>query len=118
MPIKGNLGTISAGGERAHTDHHPAVTGTAPVKADNGEYPIGLIVKEDENGDLVPYIGEADTDTPAAVIDEPVDTATETSAFTLVHGTARQSVLKIGADGDPATEADINKLATIGIYAV
>ncbi|WP_338669766.1 hypothetical protein [Pseudodesulfovibrio methanolicus] len=117
MTIKGNIGTISAGGDRAHTDHHPAVTGSRRVKADNGVYPIGLIVKEDENAELVPYTGEADTGTPVAVIDEPVDTATETSAFTLAHGTVRQSVLKIGA-GDPATEADINKLATIGIYAV
>jgi hypothetical protein len=52
-----------------------------------------------------------------AVIDEPVDTAAETSAFTLEHGTVRESLLKIGA-GDPATAADIRKLATIGIYAV
>mgnify|MGYP000368561618 CR=1 FL=1 len=118
MAIKGNIGTISAGGDRAHTDHHPAVTGSRKVKADNGVYPIGLIVKEDDNGDLVPYTGEADTGTPVAVIDEPVDTASETSAFTLEHGTVRESVLNIGAAGDPATEADIKKLATIGIYAI
>lgn len=118
MPIKGNIGTISAGGERAHTDHHPAITGSRPVKANNGTYPIGLIVKEDSNGDLVPYTGASDTGTPSAVIDEPVDTATETPAFTLEHGTVRASVLKIKAAGDPATPADIKKLATIGIYAV
>lgn len=118
MAIKGNIGTISAGGDRAHTDHHPAVTGSRSVKADNGEYPIGLIVKEDENGDLVPYLGDSDTDAPVAVVDEPVDTATETAAFTLEHGTVRGSTLKIGAAGDPATAADIKKLATIGIYAV
>ncbi|WP_419787222.1 hypothetical protein [Pseudodesulfovibrio sp.] len=118
MPIKGNIGTISAGGDRAHTDHHPAITGSREVKADNGVYPIGLIVKEDENAELVPYTGEADTGTPVAVIDEPCDTASETSAFTLEHGTVRSSLLKIGADGDSATAADIKKLASCGIYAV
>jgi len=116
MTIKGNVGTISAGGERAHTDHHPAVTGTGKVKANNGVYPIGLMVKEDANGDLVPYTGASDT--PVTVIDEPVDTAAETSAFILRHGTVRASLLKIKAAGDPATPADIKKLAAIGIYAV
>jgi hypothetical protein len=118
MPISGNLGTISAGGERAHTDHHPAITGSASVKADNGEYPIGLIVKEDANGDLVPYTGTDDTDDPVAVVDEPVNTADDSPAFVLRHGTVRRDLLKIKAEGDPATSADIKKLGTIGIFAV
>tara|TARA_Y100001954_G_scaffold239591_1_gene316130 strand:- start:2837 stop:3193 length:357 start_codon:yes stop_codon:yes gene_type:complete len=118
MPIKGNVGTISAGGDRAHTDHHPAVTGAAKVLADNGEYPIGLVVKEDATGFLIPWTGEADPDEPVAVIDEPVNTAEETVAFVLRHGTVRSSLIKVGATGDPATTADLKKLATIGIYAV
>jgi hypothetical protein len=118
MTISGNLGTISAGGERAHTDHHPAITGSTVVKANNGEYPIGLIVKEDANGKLVPYTGANDTGTPVAVVDEPVNTLEASSAFILRHGTVRRDLLKIKAAGDPATPADIKKLATIGIFAV
>jgi len=118
MGIKGNVGTVSAGGDRAHTGHHPPILGSRKVKVNNGIYPAGLIVKEDGAGDLVPYDGATDTDPIVAVIDEPVDTAENSSAITLEHGTARKSVIKIKAVGDAAEAADIKKLATIGIYAV
>ena len=117
MTISGNRGSVSAGGDRAHTAHHPPILGNAAVLADNGEYPIGLIVMEDGNGLLVPYT-TAETDTPAGVVDEPVDTATESSAPVLRHGTVRLDLLKVGAAGDAAAEADIKKLATVGIFAV
>lgn len=118
MAISGNRGTVSAGGDRAHTDHHPPVLNSRAVKASNGEYPIGLIVKEDANGDLVPYTGATDTDPIVAVIDEPVDTAEVTSALTLDHGTVRSDLLKIDSTGDPATAVDVERLKAIGIYAV
>ncbi len=116
MSITGNRGTIGAGGDRAQTNHHPAVSMAGSVKADNGVYPQGLIVKEDADGNLVPYTGTADT--PVAVIDEPIDTAADTVAMIVVHGTVRTSELKIKKVGEPATVADIKKLAKIGIYAV
>lgn len=117
MTISGNRGSVSAGGERAHTAHHPPILGNAAVKGDNGAYPIGLIVMEDENSLLVPYVS-SETDTPAGVIDEPVDTATESSAFVLRHGTVRAGLLKVGPAGDAAADDDIKKLATIGIFAI
>lgn len=118
MAISGNRGSIGAEGERAHTNHHPAVIGHGSVLANNGEYPIGLIVKEDAGGLLIPYTGSADTDTPVGVIDEPVNTAEEGAAMVVRHGTVRANLIKIGATGDPATADDIKKLATIGIFAV
>jgi hypothetical protein len=118
MTISGNRGSFGVAEERAHTDHHPVIIGNGQVLADNGEYPIGLIVKRDENDLLVPYTGPADTDLPAGVIDEPCDTAEDGSAMVILHGTVRGGLLKIGTAGDPATADDIRKLATIGIFAV
>lgn len=116
MTISANKTTVSAGGERAHTDHHPPILGNYAVLADNGEYPIGLIVQFDAGGNLIPYT--ATTDMPVGVIDEPVDTGDEGSVLMLRHGTVRRDLLKVGADGDAATDADIKLLETIGIYAV
>lgn len=120
MTITGKIGSISMEGERAHTAHHPPILQNRAVKAANGVYPAGLIASEDANGDLVPYTG-AETgvgSVPVCVIDEPVDTATETSVQVLVHGTVKESLLTKDAAADPAEAADIRKLMNIGIYAV
>lgn len=116
MSISGNRASVSAGGERAHTDHHPPILGNFAVLAGNGEYPIGLIVQLDASDKLIPYT--ATTDTPVAVIDEPVDTASEGSVLVVRHGTVRRELLKIGAGGTAAGDDDIKLLATIGIFAV
>lgn len=118
MPINGVITTISATEQRAHTNDHPPVLGRKAVKADNGEYPGGLVCVEDANGDLVPLTDLA-TETVVCIIDEPVDTAETSSAPVLRHGTVRSDLLVMGADMATALTADALKaLEAVGIYAL
>lgn len=111
--MDGNFGTISYTEERARGAHHPPVIRTAAVKADNGEYPLGLVVSKDINGDVVPYdVAE----TFYGVLDEKCDTATTSAAMCIVHGSVRLDALKANIAGDAPDAALLAILFEAGIY--
>ena len=116
MAKPGIIGSFEANQERAHTDHHSPVITNSMLKSDNGTYPTGMIVSEDENGDLVPYTGSSGADTVDGVMDFTVDTATATSGLVLRHGTAR--TICVGTGAAAPTAAQLAACRRAGIFPV
>lgn len=121
---EGYLGKFTFGGERAATDDHPAVLHAVPLTAGlTGILSPGTLLKcvavADSNPADVAYAPFLSTDTvcPCAVVDKPCDTASETSALALVHGTAKTRLLATG-DGKKPSGAHLAKLNERGIFAV
>lgn len=115
MTISGKVGSFSFEGERAHTTSHPPIFKSGAVKADNGEYPAGVVLAANTDGDLVPCEDLA-SETIGGINDAPVDTSEETVARYLVHGTVRKDALLKGAAGTALTDADVAALEAVGIY--
>ena len=79
MTIKGQIGSISHDDDRAQAGE-PVIVMAGAVKADQGELPIGLVLTEDVNGEMIPY-----EEIAAEVLDTGDGTATAMSG-TLVKG--------------------------------
>lgn len=116
MTINGKITTVTIGGERSHTHDHPPVVRSGKVKSGNGIYDTGLILMRDENQLLIPYVGGVD-DQPCGVCDGSVNTSEQSTCPYLVHGTAKERLLKLASNSAPES-ADIIKLETLGIYPV
>lgn len=94
---------------------HPPVIFNYMVAEDNGTILAGQIVSLDAEGKIVPYT-TGGTPVGIAICKTETDGGTETSALVLVHGTAIREKVLVGDTA--AAEADINKLASVGVYAV
>ena len=54
MTIKGTIGTFNRDDERAQAPGHEPVVLTGKLKADDGEYPVGLLLTRAADGALNP----------------------------------------------------------------
>jgi hypothetical protein len=100
---------------QANSGHAPVVIG-GKLKANDGAYPVGLILKRDVDGiTLVPFVeGDAAL---AAVLDQTIDTAQEGSGNVVIHGSVQQGVLKVGAAAPAApSQATMLLLQVHGIF--
>lgn len=97
---------------------HPPVIKVMTAKADNGTLTEGLLVAKDSNGDIVAYepAGDAPLDTCVGVLTQEIDTTKDDAAPVLVHGTAVQNKLVVGAVAPDAD--DIAALEALGVFAV
>lgn len=97
---------------------HPAVVVSMKVKTNQGELPGGTIVAKDANGEIVPYdpAGIVPVNEPVGVLVYTIDTAKETVAPVLRHGTVVRRALLV--KGNAPSETDILKLEKIGIFAI
>lgn len=94
---------------------HPPVVISMKLKANDGSYPVGLILKYDADGET--GIPAAEGDTPVAVLDETIDTTKEASGNVVRHGAVVNDVLKVGAAVPAApTAAMLRKLQAAGIF--
>jgi len=94
---------------------HPPVVISGTLKASQGVFPVGLILKYDIDGTtLIPF---TEGDTPVGVLDETVDTAVEGSGNYVRHGGVVASVLTVGTGAFTApTVAALLKLQAAGIF--
>lgn len=116
-----NEGTVSCfhiGGERAHTDDHPAVLLPLPLASTvSAALHPGLLLKavtEDSATVYAPLLS-TDADAPCAVVDKPCDPATEQSALCLVHGTVKFRLLVTG-DAKAPSQTQVAALMRNTIY--
>ncbi|GAC1468100.1 MAG: hypothetical protein PVSMB11_03710 [Desulfuromonadaceae bacterium] len=94
--------------------HSPVVIG-GKLKANDGIYPVGLILKRDVDGiTLIPFV---EGDTPTAVLDQTIDTAVEGSGNIVIHGGVQVSALKVGVavPAEPS-QATLLALQVHGIF--
>lgn len=94
---------------------HPPVVIPGILKANDGSYPVGLILKYDADGvTLIPFV---EGDTPVGVLDETIDTAAQASGNYVRHGSVVNAVLKVGAAVPAApTAAALIKLQAAGVF--
>lgn len=94
---------------------HPPVVIPGALKANDGIYPGGLLLKYDADGiTLTPFV---EGDTVVGVLDQTVDTAVEASGNYVRHGSVVADVLKVGAVAKAApTAAALMKLQAAGIF--
>lgn len=111
--IDSKIGEVTYNDDRARGGGHSPVIRTGKVKNKNGNYPLGLVVSRDENGDLVPYV---EAQGVAGVLDEPCDTAACGSVLYIPHGSVIRNVLVADNDGAPADAALLKALEDAGIY--
>ena len=117
MPINGKTFSYTRDElkAQANSGHAPVVV-AGKLKANDGVYPVGLILKRDADGvTLIPFV-EGDP-TPAAVLDLTIDTAAEGSGNIVIHGSVQTPVLKVGAVA-PAAPSQATQLAlqAVGIF--
>lgn len=121
---EGHLGKFTFGGERAATDDHPGILHALPLAAEvTGVLQPGTLLKSVALADVNPadvvYALFLSTDTvaPCAVVDKPCDSASESSAICVVHGTVKTRLLITG-DAKAVNGAQIAQLNERGIFAV
>lgn len=97
---------------------HPPVIVGCTFAAGSDVFEAGTIVAKDANGAYVAYDASASdtTKTPVGVLDEKIDTAKQTVARVLLHGTVIRDRVVTAAGA--ATQEDIDALATAGVYAL
>lgn len=94
--------------------HAPVVVG-GKLKANDGIYPVGLLLKRDADG--LTWIQSAAGDTHAGVLDTTIDTSLEASGPVVIHGSVQTPVLKVGAVAQAAPPvADLIELTAHGIF--
>lgn len=116
MTISGKAFTTTRTEQRAQNPAiHPPVVLPCKLKAADGVYPTGLILKYDVDGiTQVPFI---EGDTPSGVLDVQVDTGIEGSGNYVRHGGVIASLLVVGASGGVApSQATLLKLQAAGIF--
>lgn len=118
MAYNATLGTQTFADRQIIDQTHPPVILSLKTKANNGVLTAGLIVAKDANGDLVAYdpAGLSPINAPVAVVTITCDTAQESMAAVLVHGTVVAANLLTGAN--PAGATDLAALRDIGVYAI
>lgn len=116
MTISGKAFSTTRNEARAQNPAgHPPVVIPGTLKANDGTYPCGLILKYDADGiTLIPFV---EGDTPVGVLDEDIDTATQGSGNYVRHGSVVNDMLKVGAVAKAApTAAALIKLQAAGIF--
>ncbi|MDY6904093.1 MAG: hypothetical protein SWH61_05340 [Thermodesulfobacteriota bacterium] len=88
MAVDGKLGSVSRNDERARGNGHAPVIRTAVLAEDNGEYPVGMLLAENDSGEGIPYevvteeaVGTGDgaeTDFSGSLASAPVQPGTVT----------------------------------------
>jgi hypothetical protein len=94
--------------------HQPVVI-AGKLKANQGVWPVGLILKRDADGvTLIPLV---EGDTPVAVLDQTIDTALEGSGNIVIHGSVQAAVLKVHPTNlNVPTTATMLKLQVAGVF--
>ena len=116
MAINGKTLSITRDEVRAQNPAgHPPVVMGGKLKANDGTYPVGLILKYDTDG--VTLIPATESDIPVGVLDETVDTAAMSSGNYVRHGSVNAGVLKVGAIAQAApSTALLIDLQAVGIF--
>jgi hypothetical protein len=116
--MKANIGNIVPSVSRVVVGGHSPIIVTMEAKAANGILPEGLLVAKDANGKLVAYnpAGAAPLNVLKGVVTQEINTADDTGATVIRHGTVRKEALKTGSSASSAD--DIEALVAIGIYTV
>lgn len=113
MANEGVLGKFKVEGEKAATDDHPVIIHALLLDSGvTGVLPAGLLLERTGAGDYQPY----SSGTPCAVVNEPCDSAVESSAKSVVHGCVKARLLKTGTNA--ADDAAIAALMDHGVFAV
>jgi hypothetical protein len=116
MANEGMLGKTRIEGEKAATEDHPVIIHALPLDDSvAAKLPAGLVLERAPSGKWRPY-SKAGGGVPRAVVNEPCDPAYERSAKSIVHGTYKTRLGKVGAD--PIDSATIDALADRHVYAV
>ena len=110
---EGSLGKQKFSGELAHTEDHPPLFVTYPVKAGTPDMPPGMLLALEADGSVAPYTG---TGTIAGVNNEPY-TAGDAHCACLAHGTAKERML-VKAGGAALAAADTQNLRKAGVFPV
>jgi hypothetical protein len=115
--MKAKLATITPRVSRVVVGTHPPIIVALTAKADNGILAEGLLVAKDADGKIVAYnpAGAAPLNVLKGVLTQELDTAEDTSATVLRHGTVRGASLTVG--GVAADADDFEALVAVGIYA-
>jgi hypothetical protein len=115
-PINGQTATFSRDEQRARsTGGHPPVVVAGLLTANDGIYPVGLVLKR--GGDGITWVQAEEGDPYIGVLDTTVDTGYETSGVIVIHGSVNLPVLKIDKTAQTApTQADIIALQSHGIF--
>ena len=94
---------------------HAPVVISGVLKANNGIYPVGMIVKRDVDGlTLIPLVtGDA---SPVGVMDSTVDTSLEGSGNYVAHGSVQSAVICLGVGSAAPAQGDLINLQTHGIF--
>ena len=101
-------------GDRPVIDRtHPAVVIGMKAEKDRGEIPRGALLAAGADGVTAAAAGASEF---AGVLVEGIDTAREEVAAVLFHGTVVREALTVG--GAAATEAEIQALAKMGVWAM
>ena len=107
------LGTMEVGDRPVIDRTHPAVVIGMKAEQNQGEITRGALLAAGANGVTAAAAGATEF---AGVLVESIDTETEEVAAVLVHGTVVRETLLAG--GAAATEAQIQALAQMGIWAM
>lgn len=115
MTIQGVTATFSRDEKRAQdpTRHKPVVV-AAKIKADDGTYPTGMLVKVGVDGETWEQTATGGAHT--GVIDSQIDTTADTNGLVVIHGSVNADVLCIGNAGGALAAADLRILQTAGIF--
>lgn len=117
MTIQGKTATFTRDERRAQNPagHPPVVIGGA-LKANDGTYLLGQILKRDVDG--ITLVRAAEGDTFAGVLDSTIDTTTQASGNIVIHGSVVVGNLVIGAAGAETapTQASLLALQAKGIF--
>jgi len=115
--MKANIASITPKVSRIVVGTHAPIIVTMVAKADNGVLPEGLLVAKDADGKVVAYnpAGAAPLNVLKGVLTQELNTAEDTSATVIRHGTVRGAGLTVG--GVAADADDFEALVAIGIYA-
>ena len=114
-PINGKTATFARDEKRAQdpTRHSPVVV-AGKIKADDGVYPTGMLLKK--NADGVTWEQSATTEAHTGVLDSQIDTALDTNGLVVIHGSVNLDVLCIGTVAAAPAVADLHILQNNGIF--
>ena len=115
MTITGKTSSFIRDERRAQNPagHPPVVTGAA-LKANDGTYPLGQILKRDADG--ITCVRAEEGDTFCGVLDSAIDTTVQASGNVVIHGSVVVDNLVIGAASTVPTQASMLALQAKGIF--
>lgn len=117
--MNGKIASASAGYASVASPTHPPVKKTILAASAQGVLPGGMLVALDATSHVIPYnrAGAAPANVLKGVLDKEIDTASDTAAIVVVHGTVIAELLVHGAASGAVTSADLAALEAISIWA-